>query len=91
MRPNSKGYYWRVGNYQGEHREMIVEVDNLRPSDPNDWYFWVHGELGAIFILEDTNVKWFGPIPDLATCESVFETLHKQEVSQLLSDIEVQG
>jgi hypothetical protein len=67
MIPTQSGYYWREGPTlysEGETLTQIVEVGPLVSTNPDELFFWQPGEMGGIFIQEDPNVKWAGPIPE---------------------------
>lgn len=70
--PDMPGYYWRRGYNQDIELVMqVVRVDVMVSSQPEDLFYWEAGELGGIFIKDEIEVEWYGPIAEPGTNEIV--------------------
>ena len=63
--PNKPGYYWRKGRDEDDNVvTQVVEVGPLITTIPDELFYWVPGEIGAIYVGADSewDTQWYGPI-----------------------------
>jgi hypothetical protein len=76
--PSKSGYYWRKGRDEDDTIvTQVVEVGPLISTMPDELFYWVPGEIGAIYVGADSewDTKWFGPVLEGESQDAIMQDM----------------